>query len=52
MLFLMLICGGFLKELAAIIGLPYTSLITVIGVILGIIAEAYPKDMGKIGVAI
>jgi len=40
MLFLMLIVGGLMKDIAAYIKLPYTSLITVLGVILGIIAEA------------
>jgi len=41
-LFVMLIAGGIMKELSSIIGIPYTSLLTVIGLLLGILAEAYP----------
>ena len=52
MLFLMLIVGGLMKDLAAYIKLPYTSIITVLGVILGIVAEAYPNFNTKIAKAI
>jgi hypothetical protein len=52
MLFLMLIVGGIMKEFSAFLGLPYTSLITIIGLGLGIIAELYPNDLGRVGVAI
>ena len=52
MLFLMLIVGGIMKEFSAFLGLPYTSLITIIGLVLGIIAEQYPNDLGRVGVAI
>jgi hypothetical protein len=52
MLFIMLIVGGVMKEVSGLIGLPYTSIITVIGLLLGILSEAYPDDLGKIGVAI
>jgi ABC-type proline/glycine betaine transport system permease subunit len=52
MLFLMLIVGGLMKDVAAYIKLPYTSLITVIGVILGIFAEAFPTFNTKIVKAI
>ena len=41
-----------MKEFAAFLGLPYTSLITIIGLVLGIIAEQYPNDLGRVGVAI
>jgi hypothetical protein len=52
LLFLMLLVGGILKEVSGWIGLPYTSLITVLGLILGIVAEVYDEKLGKIGVAI
>ena len=52
MLFLMLIVGGLMKEVSALIGLPYTSIITVIGLVLGIIGEEYPNELGRVSVAI
>jgi len=52
MLFLMLIVGGAMKEVSGVIGLPYTSLITVLGLILGILAEVPSVDLGRVGVAI
>lgn len=52
MLFLMLIVGGLMKEVSGLIGLPYTSIITVIGLVLGIIGEEYPNELGRISVAI
>ncbi len=45
----MLIVGGVFKELSGWIGLPYTSLITILGVILGVIAEGYPDLIGGEG---
>jgi hypothetical protein len=38
----MLFVGGIMKEVSSMIGLPYTSLITIIGVVLGVLAEGYP----------
>ena len=52
MLFLMLIVGGVFKEVSGWIGLPYTSLITVIGLFMGILSEIYPDDLGRVSVAI
>ena len=52
LLFAMLIVGGAMKDVAAYIKLPYTSLITVLGVILGIVAEAYPNFNNKIAKAV
>jgi ABC-type microcin C transport system permease subunit YejE len=52
----MLIVGGIMKEVSSMIGLPYTSLITIIGVVLGVLAEGYPHliggECGKLDLAI
>ena len=52
LLFLMMIVGGFMKDIASYIKLPYTSLITVGGVILGVLNVNYRDSMGRIGVAV
>lgn len=52
LLFLMMIVGGIMKEVAAYIKLPYTSLITVLGVGLGITTGYHPNNMGRIGKAV
>jgi len=47
-LFLCLMVGNFFKPLASKIGVPYTSLITILGLILGV----FSKKLGRTGVAI
>ena len=47
-LFMCLLIGNLFKPLAGAIGVPYTSLITILGVIFGI----FYKKMGRLGVAI
>ena len=51
-LFLMMIVGGIMKDVAAYIKLPYTSLITVLGLGLGILDELNPEMLGGIGKAV
>ena len=41
-----------MKDVSAYVKLPYTSLITVLGVILGVINVNYRDSMGRYGVAI
>jgi len=41
-----------MKDVSAYVKLPYTSLITVLGVILGILNVNYREHMGRIGVAV
>ena len=43
----MLITGGVMKEVSGYIGLPYTSLITIIGVALGILSEVFERKEGE-----
>lgn len=47
-LFLCLMTGNFLKPLSGKIGVPYTSLITILGLVLGV----FSKSLGRTGVAI
>jgi len=49
-LFLMMMVGQFCKQIAAKTGVPYTSIITVIGVVVGICSIKF--QMGRIGKAI
>jgi len=48
----MMIVGGVMKDVSAYIKLPYTSLITVLGVVLGVLNVNYRDSMGRIGVAV
>ena len=41
-----------MKDVSAYIKLPYTSLITVLGVVLGVLNVNYRDSMGRIGVAV
>jgi len=47
-LFLMMAVGQLFKSISAVTGVPYTSLITVLGLFLGI----YHPYLGRVGVAI
>jgi len=47
-MFLCLMVGNFFKPLAGYIGVPYTSLITILGLVLGV----FSKSLGRTGVAI
>jgi hypothetical protein len=52
LLFIMLALGQFMKSVAEVTGLPYTSLITVAGVVLGICSVRYADAWGRYGKAI
>jgi NhaP-type Na+/H+ or K+/H+ antiporter len=52
MLFVMLLLGQIMKSVAEVTGLPYTSLITVCGVVLGVCSVKYAETWGRIGKAI
>jgi NhaP-type Na+/H+ or K+/H+ antiporter len=49
-LFMMCLIGQLMKQFSAFSGIPFTSLITVIGLIFGILTEKY--DLGRLGKAI
>lgn len=51
-LFAMLALGQLAKSVAEVTGLPYTSLITVIGVVLGVCSVKFATSWGRIGKAI